>query len=98
VAVNICALRERAASHPALERYAKIAALLTEDSKAEPEAAVEALINLCHALSIPSLRTHGLTAAQIPAIVEKAAAASSMKGNPLLLTPVELTQIMERAL
>jgi alcohol dehydrogenase class IV len=87
-----------APSHPALERYAKVAALLTQNTQAQPEAAVEALVTLCSALKIRSLRTHGLTAAQIPAIVEKAAAASSMKGNPLLLTSSELTQLMERAL
>jgi alcohol dehydrogenase class IV len=98
VATNIRALRERAPSHPALERYAKIAALLTQDNQAEPEAAVEALVSLCSALNVRSLRTHGLAAAQIPAIVEKAAASSSMKGNPLLLTSSELTQTLERAL
>jgi alcohol dehydrogenase class IV len=72
--------------------------LLTDDPQAQPEAAVEALVNLCSALKIPSLHTYGLTAAQIPEVVEKAAAASSMKANPLPLTIAELTQILEQAL
>jgi alcohol dehydrogenase class IV len=98
VAINIAALRGRTGTHPALERYAKVAALLTDDPQAQPEAAVEALVNLCSALKIPSLHTYGLTAAQIPEVVEKAAAASSMKANPLPLTIAELTQILEQAL
>jgi len=97
-ALNIRALRERAPTHPALGKYARIAALLTQDQNAAPEAAVTALANLCDSLDIPSLRAHGLNANDIPGIVEKAAAASSMKANPISLTANELTEILERAL
>jgi alcohol dehydrogenase class IV len=97
-ALNIRALRERAPAHPALEKYARIAFFLTDDPDAEAEAAVSALANLGSALNVRSLRTHGFTAAEISPIVEKAAAASSMKTNPLPLTVPELTEILQRSL
>ncbi len=34
----------------------------------------------------------------IPALVEKAARASSMKANPVVLTPARLTQVLENSL
>ena len=39
-----------------------------------------------------------MTRGDIPALVEKAKVASSMKGNPLPLTDAELTEIADRAL
>jgi len=97
-AMNIRALRARASTHPALDKYRRIAALLTGNSEARPEDAATALATLSNALNIRPLRAHGLTAAQIPLVVEKAAAASSMKANPLVLTPHELTAILDCAL
>jgi alcohol dehydrogenase class IV len=97
-ALNIRALRERAPQHPALEKYARIAALLTQDPNAQAEAAVAALAALCNTLKIPTLRSLGLIQSEITAVVEKAAAASSMKANPLVLTKAELTEILELSL
>jgi len=39
-----------------------------------------------------------VTQADIPDLVEKAAQASSMKGNPIVLTPQELRRIIEGAI
>jgi alcohol dehydrogenase class IV len=97
-AMNIRALRQRAPQHPALERYAHIAAVLTEGRQATAEAAVGALTNLCEALQIPTLRSFGLAQGDIADVVEKASAASSMKANPITLNNAELTEILERAL
>ena len=97
-ALNIRALRERAAQHQSLQRYGRVAALLTGDESARAEDGIGALAKLCSELNIPTLRTLGLRQAQIPSVVEKAAAASSMKANPLPLTNGELTEILERAL
>jgi alcohol dehydrogenase class IV len=94
-AANIRALRQRAPNHSALDRYAQVAAILTQNPQAQPEDAITALTDLCHALRIPGLREHGLTMADVPAVVEKAAAASSMQANPLPLTRGELTQVLE---
>jgi alcohol dehydrogenase class IV len=96
-AINIRALRERAPQHPSLAKYARIAACLTSEQKTEPEAVIGALTGLCSLLKIQSLRTHGLTHTEIPAVVEKAMAASSMKANPIPLTALELTEILERS-
>jgi len=94
-ALNIRALRERAPNHNALDRYGQIARILTQNSQAQPEDAITALAHLCGAFAIPRLREHGLTKADVPAVVERAAAASSMKANPLPLTTAELTQVLE---
>jgi len=97
-ALNIRALRRRAPQHPALEKYARVAVLLTGDQNATAESIVGALANLCAALNIPTLRALGLSQSEIPSVVEKAAAASSMKANPLALNTAELTEILERSL
>jgi hypothetical protein len=39
-----------------------------------------------------------MTGADVPALVAKAKAASSMRGNPIALSDAELTEIAERAL
>jgi alcohol dehydrogenase class IV len=39
-----------------------------------------------------------VTEADIPILVEKAAQASSMKGNPIVLTPEELRQMIAPAI
>lgn len=96
--MNIRALRERAPQHPSLAKYARIAALLTQDAQAQGEACVPALSTLSKSLNIPSLRELGLNPTDIPIAVERAAAASSMKANPLPLTTAELTEILERSL
>jgi alcohol dehydrogenase class IV len=98
MAANIRALRERSPEHAALDRYGQIAGILTQNPQAHPEDAITALADLCSALKIPPLHEYGLTIADVPAVVEKAAAASSMKANPLPLTPAELTQVLERSL
>ena len=61
MAVNIRALRERASrSRGALNKYRRIARLLTDDSQAEPEDAVGYISDLCRSLGISSLRAYGL--------------------------------------
>ena len=49
-------------------------------------------------LGIPGLAAYGLTARHIPGLVDKAGKASSMKANPISLTPDELTAILRNAL
>jgi len=56
------------------------------------------LDELAGALAVPGLARYGMTAADIPDLVQKAKVASSMKANPLPLTDAELTEIAERAL
>jgi alcohol dehydrogenase class IV len=81
-----------------VERYRTIASLLTSLPAAEPEAGIEWVRELVDALRIPRLASYGVCATDFASVVEKAQAASSMKGNPVELERDELLQILERAL
>jgi alcohol dehydrogenase class IV len=95
---NIEALREDHPQSPALERYRVIACILTGDPDAIPEDAAKWVESLARQLAIPSLAAYGIATRDIPALVEKAARASSMKANPVVLTPARLTQVIENSL
>jgi alcohol dehydrogenase class IV len=98
MAANIAALHARAPQHPALERYAIIARLLTSRSDATADDGVDWVRALCVELNVPPLRAWRITAADLPGIVEKAARASSMQTNPLPLTNDELLAVVAAAL
>ena len=98
VSVNLKALSQRAAGGPVLERYAVVARLLSGNPASTAADAVTWLEGLSRDLSIPPLREYGLKTKDFPTIVTHAAKASSMKGNPIQLTPGELIEILERAL
>lgn len=94
---NIAACR-RIGDGATLDRYAEIARLLTGDSGAGPEAGVAWVERLVADLAIPPLARHGMTAGDIPLVVEKAKQASSMKGNPVVLDDAALASILAGAL
>ena len=94
MAANVAALRARAPQHPALERYAAIARLLTGRNEASAEDGIDWVRALCAELNVPALRAWGITEADLPAVVEKAARASSMQANPLPLTSEELLAVL----
>jgi alcohol dehydrogenase class IV len=96
--INIRALRQRSPGSRALERYDEVARLLTGRPQAAAEDGVGWTRDLCRRLEIPPLRAWGVTTADIPVLVEKAANASSMKANPLTLTPDELREIISQAI
>jgi alcohol dehydrogenase class IV len=98
IRTNADALRRRAPESPALDRLAEAARLLTGRPGATPEEGADWLEELGAWLEIPGLARHGLTAADIPAVLPQARAASSMKANPIDLTDDELTTILTQAL
>lgn len=98
MAANVAALRARAPQHPALGRYATIARLLTSRNDARAEDGIDWVRELCVELNIPALRAWGVTQADLPGVVEKAAHASSMQANPLPLTSTELLAVVAAAL
>ncbi|MCX6551441.1 MAG: iron-containing alcohol dehydrogenase [Acidobacteria bacterium] len=98
MAANVRALRARATTAPALDRAEEVGRLLTGRSDADADAAVEWLDGIVAALAIPRLSACGITPADVPAIVDQAGRASSMKGNPVVLTAEELTAIVAAAL
>ncbi len=95
--VNLRALRARAPSPPALPRFQEVAALLTGRAEARAEEGITWVRELCEALRVPGLGAYGLTEAEVPRLVARARAASSMKANPLPLTDEELTEIAHRS-
>jgi alcohol dehydrogenase class IV len=95
---NVRALQQRLPQSPALRRYDEIARLLTGNDAASADDGVAWVHELCEVLGVPSLGSYGMTGADLSLVVEKSAAASSMRGNPLDLTSEELRDILERAL
>ncbi|MEO5961059.1 MAG: iron-containing alcohol dehydrogenase [Opitutaceae bacterium] len=98
IEANLLALRSRAPQHNSLRRYDEIARLVTAQPHATADDLVPWLRRLVADLRIPSLAAYGLTPADTPHIVEAAAKASSMKANPIGLTPDELAAILAAAL
>jgi alcohol dehydrogenase class IV len=96
--INLRALRQRAPSSIALHRYDHVAQILTGNATATAEAGVKWIQALCRDLAIPSLRGYGVGPDDVPDLVKKGAAASSMKGNPIALTSMELEEILTKAL
>jgi alcohol dehydrogenase class IV len=95
--VNLRALRARLADGEALRRYDSVAAILTGSEKAIAADGIHWISELCKALQIHGLRTYGISEVDIPELVEKAAKASSMKANPIVLTRDELTEALQAA-
>jgi alcohol dehydrogenase class IV len=98
MAVNIRALRQRDSDGVPLKRYAEIAAILTGNPDARPEDGVDWVQRLCEDLSISSLRVYGIDEAYVPQLVDKAMKASSTKGNAIVLTAEEMTEVLGAAL
>jgi alcohol dehydrogenase class IV len=96
--INLRALRERQPASEVLQRYAVVAQLLTGDEATGAEAGLAWIEELCQTLHVPSLAAYGITVGDFPALIEKAAVASSMQANPIKLTPEEMQEILSRAL
>jgi alcohol dehydrogenase class IV len=94
---NVQALHTRAPDSPALARYNEVARIVTGDPKATADDAIAWAQELCDELEIPALGGFGLDEADIPEAIKRAKRASSMQGNPIILTDQELAEILERA-
>ena len=95
---NVRALRARAEDGCVVGRYETLARILTGNGHATAEDGVRWIAGLCRKLEIAPLRTYGVRAEHLAQLVDKAGRASSMKGNPVLLTAPELSEIVESAL
>jgi alcohol dehydrogenase class IV len=98
MAMNLRALRQRDPNGAALPRYDEVAWWLTGDMKAKADDGVKWVRALVADLKVPRLGSFGVQREHFPDLVAKAANASSMKANPIVLTPEELTEILEQAL
>jgi alcohol dehydrogenase class IV len=81
-----------------LRRYQSVARILTGQPDATAEDGVQWVSQLCRQLQIPPLAACGIQDQDVPVLVEAASQASSMKGNPITLTPEELREVLSRAL
>jgi alcohol dehydrogenase class IV len=97
VDANVRALRARDPANPALERYVEAARLLTGQPDATVDQGVAWLRETVSLLGVPGLDAYGLPAQRSDEIVAKAAGSSSMKGNPVALSPAELHGVLAAA-
>ena len=98
MAANVRALETHAPGSPALARLGEAARILTGDPSATAADGAEWARMLCDDLRVKPLSALGLTDALIPETIAKARNASSMKGNPVVLTEPELEGILRAAL
>jgi len=91
-AANVAALRRTGGA--GLARYDDAAAALTGHAGACAADAVTWLTDLVAALRVPGLGALGLAPGDVPAVVADALAASSARGNPVVLTAAELTDVV----
>jgi alcohol dehydrogenase class IV len=96
--VNLEALSRRRPQSPTLARYREMAAVLTGRADAGAEDAVTWVGALVRTLAIPGLSRWGAGEADVPTLVARARAASSMKGNPIDLDDTELAEIVHASL
>jgi alcohol dehydrogenase class IV len=96
--VNLAALARRRPDSPALERYQEIAAIVTGRPGSDAGQAVAWTESLVRSLGVPGLARWGATEADVPELVARARAASSMKGNPVELEEEELVEIARTSL
>jgi len=98
MAANLRALRQRAPESGTLQRYDETARLLTGSVTATADDGMEWVCKLVADLQIPRLGKYGIHESHVADLVAKAANASSMKANPVALTPDELVGILRLAL
>jgi len=98
MAMNLRALRQRDPNGAALYRYEEAARWLAGDMKAKADDGLKWVRALVLDLKVPGLASFGIQREHFPDLIKKAANASSMKANPIVLTPEELAEILELAL
>ena len=98
MAANLQALRRRAPASAALGRYDEVARLLTGHADATADDGVKWVRALTADLQIKPLGAFGIRDGDVADLTAKAANASSMKANPIALTPEELAETLRQAL
>jgi alcohol dehydrogenase class IV len=88
---NVTALTQRDPQNPVLARYRELDQLLGDDTATWTQ-------NLRTALGTPGLASMGVRTEDVPLLVAKAKVASSMRGNPVVLTDDELTTVVHESM
>jgi alcohol dehydrogenase class IV len=97
IEANVRALRS-GPGHPALDRYAEVARLLTAQPAATIDEGLAWIRETVTLLAIPGLAAFGVRAQHAEDIAAKAARSSSMQGNPVPLSHDDLRAILLSAL
>ncbi len=90
--------RALAAGHPAVDRYAEAARLLTGNPAASIRDGLAWIRETLALLAVPGLATFGLRPQDADEIAAKALTSSSMQGNPVALSQDDLKAVLLRAL
>jgi alcohol dehydrogenase class IV len=98
MAANIAALRRQASDSPVLGRYREVARILTGRPDARAAEGVDAVRGMIVRMKLPGLADLGLQGDDFEDAVAKAARASSMRGNPVALTPEVLAGVLRASL
>jgi alcohol dehydrogenase class IV len=85
-------------AHPALDRYAEAARLITGTPAASIEDGLDWIRETIALLAIPRLASFGLRPHDADDIAVKAAKSSSMQGNPVTLSQSDLRAVLEQAI
>ena len=91
---NVRALRSVLTGHPALGRYAEVAGILAGDPAAAVEDGLAWIRDTVRLLGVPRLGAFGLSRQDVDEVAAKAAASSSMQGNPVPLSDDDLRTIL----
>ena len=91
---NINALNARDPSSMILRRFDQVATFLTGDIEAKGSDAIDWIKKLCDDLNIPPLSNYGVRPDESESIINKAINSSSMKSNPVDLSPDEMWNIL----
>ncbi len=81
-----------------LSKFTELAQILTGSRLAQAEDGIVWVKNMVTGLKIPALSAFDISEPDFPALVEKAKASSSMKGNPVLLNNEQLFRILEKSM
>jgi alcohol dehydrogenase class IV len=95
--INITALRKNNRTEE-LAKYKELAKWLTGNANACAEDGVVWLHDMVKMLKIPTLSSFGVQVTDFPGLIEKAKNASSMKGNPVVLSDGQLLHILEKSM
>jgi|WetSurSiteA1Bulk_404760.scaffolds.fasta_scaffold00062_14 alcohol dehydrogenase class IV len=95
---NLKALQARTPDHPTLDRFGTIGKILCNHSSATAQDGLDWIRKFNLQAKIPQLSAFGLTEEMSNIIIEKAIHSSSMKGNPITLTDIELRNILQKSL
>ena len=101
VRINIDAMLAREPENIALKKYADVGRMMCGDEQLDDNAARQSFLSLLKTwsvqLNMPKLSNYGVKTGDIPKLIEHISG-GSMATNPIVLTDMELTQLIEAVL